>query len=62
MPAGLRGKCGRTASGGPICYAYNLAGCNLAVRNGRCTKGFHVCCESVNGAACGKEHPLPQHS
>ena len=57
MPAGLLGKNAKTAAGDPICFNFNLAGCNQAGVGGRCPKGLHVCAEP----GCGRAHPLKEH-
>ena len=43
VPEAFSGLSTRTADGENICFAYNLDGCNHAVRNGRCQRGRHVC-------------------
>ena len=62
LPAGLVGKCGKTADGRRICFGYNLGTCQGANDGEKCEKGWHLCMESVNGAACGKAHPCSRHS
>lgn len=61
VPAELRGKYHKTASGEPICYGYNCAsGCSEKnVKPGeRCSRGWHVCAEPK----CQKAHSLQQHA
>ena len=53
----LEGGCRAvTNRGDPICFGYNLGTCNMAVSNGRCDRGFHVCALPK----CGKHHPFLQ--
>ena len=57
-PEGLRNKCTRLPSGEPICFSFNLGGCNAAKPGQRCPRGWHVCAEP----GCGGSHSLAQHS
>lgn len=57
IPMGLRGKWHRAASGEPLCFAYNLGGCDLAGDGMKCPKGWHLCAEPK----CLMDHPLPKH-
>ena len=56
MPADLVGCRSHTNSGQPICYGFNLGTCQEAVKDGRCSKGFHICAVPK----CGKHHPAKQ--
>lgn len=53
MPSDLVGCRSHTNSGSPICYGFNLKTCSEEVKNGRCSKGFHICAVP----RCGKHHP-----
>lgn len=59
MPMELRGKYHRTASGQPICFAFNTTGgCSSGVKPGEtCPRGLHVCMEPK----CQKPHSLVDH-
>lgn len=59
LPLELRGKYHRTASGQPICFAFNTAGgCSSGVKPGEaCPRGLHVCMEPK----CQKPHSLVDH-
>lgn len=59
MPLELRGKYHRTASGQPICFAFNtVGGCSSGVKPGEaCSRGLHVCMEPK----CQKPHSLVDH-
>lgn len=57
LPLSLKGKWHRMANGDPICFAYNIGGCDLAADGKRCQKGWHVCAEP----RCLMDHPLPKH-
>ena len=60
MPKGLIGMCAKS-NDEPICFDFNLEGCEGAVKGGQCPKGLHVCCVPGNdGKACGK--PRTKHS
>ena len=52
MPPELVGQSPMTDQGEPICYSYNLDGCNEAAPGQRCPKGWHVCtrpgCQAVH--------------
>ena len=50
MPAELIGQKATTASGQPICFSYNMAGCPACKAGERCSKGYHVC------SKCGENH------
>jgi hypothetical protein len=43
MPAELRGGSSKNAEGLPVCFNYNLRGCQGAKPGSRCQKGMHVC-------------------
>jgi hypothetical protein len=44
--------------GDPICYAFNLAGCDKAQPGKKCTHGWHVCAK----VGCGKpDHGQRNH-
>ena len=62
VPDGLRGKFTRLANGDPICFNFHLGGCSAAKVGQRCPRGWHLCPEPVNGAACGGAHTLQQHA
>ena len=53
MPSDLVGCRSHTNSGSPICYGFNLKACSETVKDGRCSKGFHICAVP----RCGKHHP-----
>ncbi len=53
MPSDLVGCRSHTNSGSPICYGFNLKTCSETVKDGRCSKGFHICAVP----RCGKHHP-----
>ncbi len=63
LPPGLLGKEPKTKDGRNICFGYNLHTCETrgVPPGGRCPKGYHVCMEPVDGAACGLNHPVDQH-
>ena len=61
-PEALRGKFTRLANGDPICFDFHLGGCSVAKVGQRCPRGWHLCPEPVNGAACGGAHTLQQHA
>jgi len=54
MPQGLRmpGFTSTDESGSPICFAFNLKGCQDAPPGGTCSKGRHICAL----ASCRKPH------
>ena len=54
-PPSLQPGVGRTAEGHPICFAFNLGGCDGAPAGGTCPKGKHVCTK------IGCQHPHPAH-
>lgn len=43
MPPELIGQNATTADQEPICFSFNLNGCNGAEIGGKCSKGWHVC-------------------
>lgn len=53
----LKGKWRRTSSGEPLCFAYNIGGCDQALDGQKCPKGWHLCAEP----RCLMDHPLPKH-
>ena len=58
MPAELKNKWHRTASGDPLCFAFNTSrGCDQARDGERCSKGWHLCAEPK----CLQPHALPSH-
>ena len=60
IPAELKGKWHRNASGEPICYGFKCrSGCSdKAIKpGGRCAKGLHICAEP----RCGAAHSLQDH-
>ena len=67
LPAALRGCLGALDNGDRICYSFNIDGCSKASSGQKCDRGWHVCCESVNGSfggkgkACGKPHARKDH-
>ena len=57
MPKLLIGNWSTNKSGEPLCYNFNLAGCENAKPGQRCNKGWHLCCKPH----CLKPHALPDH-
>ena len=57
MPKELVGLDFSTAKGEPICFAYNLDGCDKASPGQRCPKGWHCCMRP----GCGKPHGQRDH-
>ena len=57
MPQELRNKWHRTAQGEPLCFAYNIRGCDGARDGEKCQKGWHLCAEPK----CLQAHSLPNH-
>ena len=57
MPQALRNKWHRTGAGEPLCFAYNLGGCDNARDGERCPKGWHLCAEPK----CLQPHGLSNH-
>ena len=51
-PKGFHGCVGRDAKNRPICFDYNISGCNKAPAGGACAKGRHVCFRG----GCFKNH------
>eukprot|EP00435_Cladocopium_sp_Y103_P016429 s3380_g4.t1 len=49
MPAELIGHHAMTGDGEPICFSFNLSGCDAAGVNERCKKGWHVCTKCRGG-------------
>ena len=43
VPEALQGMREKTGTGQPFCWAFNQGGCSNAVKDGRCTKGVHLC-------------------
>eukprot|EP00971_Amphidinium_carterae_P352167 6492459-Amphidinium_carterae.1 len=64
FPEELKGQCWRTASGQPLCFAYQLGKCTSKDKDGvRCSRGWHLCAyRTSSGAACGQTHPFCRHS
>ena len=54
MPLKLQGMSSHDAAGSPICYNFNLEGCQGALAGASCAKGRHVCCRPN----CWGDHPL----
>ena len=52
VPPRLRGGKPVDASGQPICFNYNLEGCDAAKPGQSCPRGLHICCK------CYKMHPF----
>lgn len=44
-----------TPDGDPICFDYSLKKCKETVRDGRCRKGYHMCCICY-GPHCMMDH------
>ena len=55
MPHELLGQSAMAAENEPICFSYNLGGCDKASPGGRCGKGLHVCTK------CQQPHSRRQH-
>ena len=51
-PRGYAGCTGRDQKGRPICFDYNISGCQHAADGAACRKGRHVCFK----ANCHKPH------
>ena len=54
MPAALAGQNSHDANNRPICFGYNLEGCDRAAAGGECPRGRHVC------VRCFNNHPFSQ--
>ena len=54
VPKELQTKVTRTESGEPLCFGYNIDGCDKAAPGARCPKGWHICAEPK----CGGVHSL----
>ena len=52
VPPKLRGGKPTNSAGQPICFNYNLDGCDAAQAGAACPRGLHVCCK------CFKNHPF----
>ncbi len=52
VPPKLRGGKPTNPSGSPICFNYNLEGCDAAQPGSACPRGLHICCK------CFKSHPF----
>ena len=52
VPPRLRGGKPTNPSGSPICFNYNLDGCEAAQAGAACPRGLHICCK------CFKNHPF----
>lgn len=57
LPPALIGMSPTTADNEPICYNFNLAGCDGAAPGERCDRGWHVCMMP----GCGKPHSVKNH-
>jgi len=59
LPSDLRfpGVEATDGNGQPICFAYNISGCDKAPPGGRCAKGRHVCAL----ASCRQNHGYFSH-
>eukprot|EP00435_Cladocopium_sp_Y103_P051098 s740_g15.t1 len=55
-PKGYQGCVGRDAENRPICFDYNISGCNKAPPGGTCAKGRHVCFRG----GCFKTHAFKE--
>eukprot|EP00435_Cladocopium_sp_Y103_P066376 s126_g28.t1 len=55
-PKGYQGCVGRDGKNRPICFDYNISGCNKAPPGGACAKGRHVCFR----AGCFKTHSFKE--
>lgn len=55
LPPALVPGVARTPDGTPICFAWNLGGCDKAKAGQRCDRGMHVCtkigCQGNHSAA-----------
>ena len=47
LPKALIGLNGKTSSGDPICFGFNLSGCTACAIGARCSKGVHVCAKCL---------------
>ena len=52
VPPKLRGGKPTNPAGHPICFNYNLDGCDAAQPGSACPRGLHICCK------CFKNHPF----
>ena len=52
VPPKLRGGKPTNDAGHPICFNYNLDGCDAAKPGSACPRGLHICCK------CFKNHPF----
>ena len=52
VPPKLRGGRPTNPAGSPICFNYNLEGCDGAQPGSACPRGLHICCK------CFKAHPF----
>ena len=57
MPKLLIGNWSMNQSGEPLCFNFNLAGCEHAKPGQKCSRGWHLCCKPH----CLKPHALPDH-
>ena len=57
MPSDLRGMEPMTADGEPICFSFNLGGCDRAAPGEKCPKGWHKCCRK----GCNASHSQKNH-
>ena len=55
-PKGYPGCVGRDAKNRPICFDFNISGCNKAPAGGACPKGRHVCFRG----GCFKSHSFKE--
>ena len=57
MPSDLVGMAHMTDNNEPICFAYNLSGCDKAAAGEKCPRGLHVCAKP----GCFKAHSQRNH-
>ena len=57
MPKLLIGNWSTNRDGEPLCFNFNLQGCDKAKAGSRCDKGWHLCAKPH----CLKAHALPDH-
>ena len=58
LPKALHNKWHRTGNGDPLCFAYNIGGCDGAKDGERRAKGWHFCAEPK----CLQPHSLNNHA
>ena len=54
MPSDLAGMVAVTPDGKTLCFNFNRGTCTNAVSNGKCQRGYHLCCKP----GCGGNHPM----